>query len=183
MVKLEAYSPCAGLLPVCHGEMILRDEDPAVITALMPFKGKRSALSAALHRACGFGFPGPGEAYVSAAGAILWSGRDQAFLLGPKPQDGLSDLALVSDQSDAWAVLHLSGTGSEAALARLVPVDLRERAFPEGRSLRSQLGHMNVSICRIGGGLRIMGFRSMAGTLVHEIEQAMAHVAVRARLG
>jgi sarcosine oxidase subunit gamma len=63
-------------------------------------------------------------------------------------------------------------------MARLVPVDLREAAFPEGAAVRTDLHTMMVAVARTGPEtLRIMGFRSMAGTLVHALGEAMETVA------
>ena len=179
MVELKARSACDGLLPVTHGAMTLREETVGAITSLAPFSGQRQALGKALQSAHGLSFPDPNRLDIVGDAACVWSGRDQAFLLGPQPAPALADHAAVTDQSDAWAVVLLTGEGAEEALARLVPVDLRLRVFGVGSSVRTLLGHMNVSISRVEDGLRIMAFRSMAATLVHELSDAMAAVAAR----
>ncbi|MEL6839146.1 MAG: sarcosine oxidase subunit gamma, partial [Pseudomonadota bacterium] len=73
-----------------------------------------------------------------------------------------------------------SGAGVEDVLARLVPVDLRLATFKTGHTARTMLGHMSVAISRVGAqSFEIMAMRSMAGTLVHELETAMRSVALR----
>src|SRR6056297_1198922 len=179
VVDLKAVTPCAGLLPVTHGTVTLTEIEAGRITALMPFVGQGAALSSALKAAHGMAFPEPGRVTSGPDATCVWTGRGQAFLIGPEPDPGLARSASVTDQSDGWVVVHLSGTGIEDVLARLVPIDLRPAAFPEGAAARTLCQHMTVSICRDPNGLQIMAFRSMARTLAHEIADAMASVAAR----
>lgn len=180
MVDLSAKSPCAGLLPVSHGAATLREVAPGLLTMLAPFRGQTAALSQILEAHHGLRFPEPGR--LTRAGRVVcaWAGKEQALLLGAAPAPDLASRAAVTDQSDAWAVVALEGHGTADVLARLVPVDLRPRAFPLGSSLRTLLGHMTVTLLRTeDSAVTILAFRSMAGTLVHELETAMAHVAAR----
>jgi sarcosine oxidase subunit gamma len=109
---------------------------------------------------------------------IVWTGRDQAFLMGGEAP--AMEGAAVTDQSDGWAVLSVSGAGVADVLARWVPIDLRLAVFPVGRAVRTQLNHMNVVILRVGDhAFEVMVFRSMARTAWHEIETAMHMVSAR----
>ncbi|WP_372893448.1 sarcosine oxidase subunit gamma [Rhodosalinus sp.] len=180
MAELTARTPCAGLLPRRAGAMRLEEVEPGRITSLMPGPGQAGALDAALRAAHGVGWPAPGAAHLSETASMIWTGMDQAMLIGPAPDPSLAAQAALTDQSDAWAVVELSGDAGPEALARLVPVDLRAHVFAEGATARTLLGHMSVSITRTGPErLRIMAFRSMAGTLVHEVHEAMESVAAR----
>lgn len=166
MVDLTSQSPCVGLLPVAQGGLTLQEVRPAAIIALLPLPGARPRV-----------WPAPGCSVDTPQGRLIWAGRELAFHLGPPPETPQGAVAV--DQSDAWATVRLSGAGAEEVLARLVPLDLRPRAFPEGAVARSLLGHMSVILMRHEGALEIMAFRSVAGTLVHEIADAMAAVAAR----
>jgi len=181
VVELSERTPCAGLVPVTAGTLRLTEAAWGPITALAPCKGRAGALGAALAQAHGLGWPGPGQVIAARGGArVMWFGLDLALLLGVAPAPGLAEHAALSDQSDAWAVLHLEGPGAEAVLARLTPLDLRPAVFGPGATARSDLGHMQAAITRTGPqGFEIMAFRSMAETLVHEIAQAMRRVAAR----
>ncbi|WP_245823201.1 sarcosine oxidase subunit gamma [Antarctobacter heliothermus] len=183
MVELTALMPCNGILPITIGETTLSEVDPGRITALMPFRGQHAALTEALQAAHGLGFPEPGQTTVAEGASCVWTARDQAFLMGPAPDDSLAPHAAVTDQSDAWSVVLLAGLDAEDVLARLVPIDLRPAAFPEGAAARTLCQHMSVTICRRAEGLQIMAFRSMARTLAHEISDAMASVAGRRAAG
>lgn len=182
MVDLIAKSPAEGRLPVTKGALSLAEVDAGVMTLLHPYKGQSDALSDALKSAHGMAVPQPGRATGKSGARAIWFGLDQTLLVGPKADAGLGAYASVVDQSDAWSVLRLDGDGTEEVLARWVPVDLRRAQFKRGHTVRSDLGHMQVSITRISeNAFWIMGFRSMAATLVHELSIAMAAVTARHR--
>ena len=179
MVELKETSPCAGLLPITLGSVTLSEVDVGRLTSLSPF-GDASDLSTALEDAHGCAWPKPNRSTGKDGGRCIWFGRDEALLIGPEPDAGLARIAAVVDQSDAWAVVSLEGAGAVEVLARLVPVDLRDTAFKRGHTARTQLMHMNAAITKLGKDhFLIMVFRSMAGTLVHDLKGAMAAVASR----
>ena len=179
MPSLIEKTPCEGLLPVSSAGVTLSECAPAQMTSVSPFAGKERATGTAL-KAMGLGWPKPGQSFATDRASIIWTGRDQAFLVGAAPE-GLAETAALTDQSDAWARLRLEGSGAEAVLARLVSLDLRISAFPKGRVARTGLNHMMMILCRVDKtGFDIMVFRSMAETAVHELHQAMKANAARA---
>lgn len=180
MADLIATSPCDGLLPLEIGKTLLREEDLGVLTALAPYRGREKALAVALDEAHGLALPGPNRATGKAGLRAIWFGRAHVLLAGPAPDPRLAEQAALTDQSDAWAAVRLEGATAEEVLARLVPLDLRAAQFKRGHTARSQLMHLNVSITRIGEkAFLILGFRSMAATLVHDLKAAMEGVAAR----
>lgn len=182
MASLIEITPCDGLLPKIAGGMVLSELPFARMTSVAPLKGKSRALGAAL-KAMGLGWPAPGASFGAGDAAILWSGMDQAYLVGTDPEP-LQGLAALTDQSDGWARMRLKGPGGEAALARLVPLDLRPEVFPVGKVARTGLNHMMLHLTRSGpDSFDLMVFRSMAASAVHELHQAMEAVAARAMPG
>ncbi len=180
MAELRAKTPCQGLLPLDIGGVAAHEETPGVLTSVMPYRGQEAALADSLKSAHGIELPAPGRTTEGNGVQAVWFGRGQVMLAGPAPDAALSRHAALSDQSDAWAVVRLDGPGAEDVLARLVPVDLRISAFPPGHTARSQVLHLAASITRTGDqGFRIMVFRSMAATLVHDLKTAMEGVAAR----
>jgi heterotetrameric sarcosine oxidase gamma subunit len=178
VASLIEKSACDGLLPVTVGAMTLTEAAAVRITSVAPFAGQDKAVAAAL-KVTGLGWPAPNRAFVKGGAVCLWTGRAQAFLIGPDPMV-LEGIAALTDQSGAWAVMHLSGPGHEAALARLVTVDLRLAAFPVGHVARTGLNHMMAVLHRTApDAVAIMVFRSMATTAVHEITVAMQAVTAR----
>ncbi|MCY4179005.1 MAG: sarcosine oxidase subunit gamma [Litoreibacter sp.] len=177
MVELTAKTPCAGLLPVAYGALTLRELAVAHITSVAPLKGQHEAVSSVVKSAVGAGLPDPGRALKGAKGEVVWSGKDQFFVLDAE----LPKLnAATTDQSDAWAVVALEGEGAAEVLARLCPLDFGRMA--EGDAARSRIGHMSAVIIARSDGYDLMVFRSMAKTLVHELSVAMKGVASRAAL-
>lgn len=165
MVDLIAEPAVAGL-PVTHGRATLATFDPGHVTAIAPYPGREVP-----------GFPAPGQV----RGPMVWAGRGMAFLLGDAPPD-LGESAAVTDQSDGWAWVTLSGPDAVAVLARLCPLDLRPATFAIGSSARTVLQHLSVLLMRTEQGFVIAAYRSMARTLVHEVEAAMQAVAARRAL-
>lgn len=180
MAELIAKSACAGLLPLEIGSVTAVDAELGALTSLMPYQGQGAALAKALKSAHGLAIPGAMRATGKAGARAIWFGKDQILLAGPEPDAGLAACAALSDQSDAWACVELSGAGAEAVLARLVPVDLRAGNFKTGHTARTMIQHMNGAVTRIGADrFLVMVFRSMAATLVHDLKAAMETVAAR----
>jgi len=174
-LSLAASAPLTGALPVRNGGMSLTLVDPGPLWSVAPFAGQGAAVSSALKAAIGLTLPEPGRRVTEGAVALQWFGRDLWLLSGAEPP---KLPAALTDQSDSWVTLDLTGPRGAEVMARLVPVDLREAAFPEGAAVRTDLHTMMVAVARTGPEtLRIMGFRSMAGTLVHALGEAMETVA------
>ena len=180
MAELQAISPCAGLLPVTVGAVTLKEVNPGHLTTIAPFAGQHEALSAAMQTAHGVRFPDPNTTEKAGAVQAFWFGRDMTLLVGPAPDTRLAGHAALTDQSDAWAAVSLEGSSAQEVLARLVPVDLRATSFTPGQTCRTLLGHMTASITRSApDAFLILVFRSMAATLVDEVQEAMEAVAAR----
>ena len=180
MDKLTALSPCTGLLPLTIGAASVAEVDPGHMTSVAPYKGQHEALAKAMQAAHGVDYPQANSRAAAGDTAAVWFGHAQAMLVGPAADAGLAAHAALTDQSDAWAVVTLSGDTVEEVLARLVPVDVRLAHFPVGMAVRTQLQHLSVSLARVEeGAFQIMAFRSMAHTLVHDLKTAMEAVAAR----
>jgi sarcosine oxidase subunit gamma len=180
--------PFAGLhLPLTHGGTILGAGFEGALVSVAPFRGQEAEVSAILKRHIGAAFPEPGQVAEGSSGRVIWMGLNLAF--AELPEAGAADLmaalsphAAVTDQSDAWAALSLTGPHARAVLARLVPLDLDPATFPPGRVARTQFRHMMCALLATEGGFRLLVMRSFARTAVHDLETAMASVAARAEL-
>jgi heterotetrameric sarcosine oxidase gamma subunit len=174
---LIAKSPLEGKAELTVGGVTLAEVGAGPITSVAVHHDGAKTVARAL-KPLGLTFPAPNR-FVEAKGArIVWTGRDQAFLIGVAAPDLPG--AAVTDQSDGWAVLSLRGAGAVDTLARLVPLDLRLPAFPVGTAARTQVNHMNAILLRTGDyDIEIMVFRSMAETAWHEIAAAMQVLAAR----
>lgn len=179
MPELIAKSALAGFAPVTHLGTTLAEGVAGPITSVAPYPGRIAQVEAAL----GMPFPAPNMQSVKDAVRLVWTGREQAFLIGAATPAGLAEHAALTDQADGWAVLLLTGPAAEAALMRPVPLDLRLAAFPVGRTVRAPLNHMQAVLTRTGEkSFEVMVFRSMARTAWLELAEALAVLEARAKL-
>jgi heterotetrameric sarcosine oxidase gamma subunit len=168
VAKLNAKTSAEGLLPLTEGKMMLTEAKVREIWSIAPYPGQDA------------GIPSPNRASGKEGARMIWAGRDQALWIGTNaPDQTLAEIAALTDQSDALTVVRLDGEGANDALSRLTPLDLRESQFKRGHTARTLVGHMAAQITRTTKGFEIMVFRSMAGTLVHELHVAMRSVAAR----
>lgn len=179
MPSLIAKSPLEGTWPVTHGPLTLSEVELTRVTSVSAPKVGRE-LAAGL-KSLGVSFPKPNQSTGSGAVRMVWTSRNQAFLIGGDPS-GLTGAAL-TDQTDGWACLRLEGAGADQALMRLVPLDLRPAAFAVGAVARAPLNHMSMILSKVADqAFEIMVFRSMAASAWHEVEEAMKALAARAAL-
>ena len=181
MPELIAKSPLSGVWPVAHGGLRLSEHNLGQITSIAAMPGQVKTVAKAL-KPLGFTFPKPNSFVSSGEATLVWTARDQAFLIGIAPPTAPG--AALTDQSDGWAALRLEGPAAADALMRLYPLDLRLHAFPPGSSARAPLNHMQSVLMRISThAFDILVFRSMVRTAWHEVEAAMKTLAARAALG
>ena len=179
MPELIAKTALEGHKPLTLAGTTLAEADPGPVHSVALFPGQEKAAAKALKP---LAFPAPNRFADAGAARLVWTGRDQAFLIGAEPP-ALDGIAAVTDQSGGWATLTLTGPLAADVLMRLVPLDLRPAAFPPGHAARAPVGHMQSVIFRTtDDSLSIMVFRSMARTAWHEIDEVMAVLEARASL-
>jgi sarcosine oxidase subunit gamma len=88
-------------------------------------------------------------------GDVVWSGPGQWLIVTKHPDVvaplalELSDLAAVTDQSDARAILRLSGARARDVLAKGCLIDLHPRAFQVGDVALTSISHIGVQIWQV----------------------------------
>jgi len=183
VVDLVAKSPHSGLLPLSAGQLTLTEAAPAFVSSIQARQGKSSALARALQASHGLTLPEVGKVTAAADHRLLWFGTDQYLLIGAAPAaPSLSEFAALTDQGDAWAVMHLVGAGAAEVLARHCPLDLRTERFGIGQTARAPLADMPAIITPIAQGFEIMVLQSLSRTAVHHLHQAMLSLAAQASL-
>lgn len=179
MDKLQASQVWDGLLPMEIGAVRVAAYDLGVLTSLSPY-GDVAPVTEILQSAHAMALPQAGSATGKEGARCIWFGIREVLLAGPHPDPRLAEHAAVVDVSDGWVGVTIDGSVGVDVLARLVPVDLRAHVFKRGHTLRTQVGHMNASITRLGPDrLLVLVFRSMAGTLVTELRHALEAVHAR----
>lgn len=180
MPELIAKSPLAGTAPLTRAGTTLAEATLGPVTSVAPYPGREKKVNTAL-KPLGLTFPAPNTQSAKGAVRLLWAGRDMAFLIGAEAPGALADHAALTDQTDGWATLTLTGPAAVDALMRLVPLDLRLSAFPVGRTTRAPLNHMQMQITRTApDAFELMVFRSMARTAWHELAEVLEMLHARA---
>jgi len=176
VVDLIARTPADGIGSYSKGAATFEELTLHQIQSIAPFEAKLGAVETAL----GFELPKVGRSWRKAGQEVAWFSQGQFLAFDVDIGDRVTGLAAITDQSDAWCAIVLSGSASEAILARLVPLDLRESHFKRGHIMRSHLGHVPLHVTRLESeAFRLMTFRSMAGTMVHDLRRAMDLLAGR----
>ncbi len=181
MPELIAKTALHGREALTLAGTTLSELDLGPVTSVAPFPGQDKAVAKAL-KPLGVSFPEPNRFVTKGAARLVWTSRQQAFLIGvDAPEFGAS--AAVTDQSGGWAALSLKGPGAGQALQRYVAMDLSVAAFPVGMAARTALYHMQSVIMRVSDEeIQVMVFRSMARTAWHEIEIALRALHARAAI-
>ena len=115
--------------------------------------------------------PGPGASATGPGGTLLRAEPLKWLLIC---EDAISQPALdaadgtVLELSHARTVIHVSGPKALDLMARMVPLDLRSAAFPQGSVANTGLHHLGVTILSRDGGFDILVLRSF-GLAVWEI--------------
>jgi len=161
--------------------------DLALVSAAVP-RGSDEAFAAALARGFGAARPAIGDSAVGdrCAARVLGMQPDQVFILFVPPDPdrpaetvsaALESAAYVTDQSDSWAMLRMTGAGVRTALERICPLDLDDRVFLQARVARTAMEHLSVIVLRDGAdSFLLMSPRSSARSFRHAVELSVEHV-------
>jgi methylglutamate dehydrogenase subunit D len=185
MLELAAKS-AFDTLPQGRG-LTVTAEHGLGIAMVQALAGQRAELSARLSAATGLHLPeGPRVGHAEGLTALgigparwLVLSEGEANGLAPRLAAAMGGAGVVNDQSDGYAVLRLTGPACLAVLARGVNIDLHPTAFPVGSVAATGIAHLGVILWRApdadGAPVFMLAvFRSMAGSLVHWLETAIA---------
>ena len=182
MVELYETSPAGAELPLEIGTVSVREVQTSM-HLLAPYTGQAVQAAAAFNTQMGLEWPGPNELKRKGGVYVFWFDHAHIAVMGATPSSRLARHAAVRDVGDGWTVLELNGADVRAVLARLTALDLRQKQCKAGMSQRSSLMHMQAVISCLGKSrFRVMVFRSMTQTLLHDLTTAMESVAARADL-
>ncbi len=156
------------------------------IVSIATPNGQHDKLSALLEQKIGAALPATGK--ISRADdtlALLGLQPDQCFLVSslqrPDAAKALKsltgDLAYLSEQTDSWAILDLTGPDSFAALERICPINISKHAFEQDAVARTSMEHLSVIIHRLGDeGYRLYSPRSSADSFLHAVTESLYNV-------
>ena len=161
----------------------LVEETEMALIAMTTRNGKAQAMATAFKKH--FGCPPPAATGAVSAGnmTVMASALDQVFVTAAMPPQKLEQTlaasfgacATLTDQSDGWARLALTGARAHDTLERLSMVNLHPAHFAQGSVARTVFEHINVIVMRDkpkrGETLRyvILTPRSSAEDLLHAL--------------
>lgn len=181
-----------------EGPGVAFDEAPArVLVSLAAARGEVEALTATVEKATGLILPPGGRSATATFGGgpvtAIFSGPGQWLLSaerGDLPAE-LRDLAggegYVTDQSDGFIPLTLSGPAARDVLKRLSSLDFLDAAFPVGAAARTSMMQIDVIVLRLvddDGAPRyhLETPRSTARDFAHDVSVAARALAAEAAL-
>lgn len=184
MLEIKATSAFAGLLhPIgpTPARLSVVERQGLVLLALAPKRGQRAALAVRLQALYGLDLPTGPRASLAPGAALVATGPAQ-FLLVLDQGDaaatvaGLADLATLTDQSDGYGVLRLTGPGTFETLAKGISIDFHPGSFGPGGAAVTACAHMGSILWQVDAAptVDIAVFRSMASSFWHFIEASGA---------
>ena len=159
---LNASSPLGGHSTRVDGASLF-EVFPKSIVSVSPFAGNEAEFNTAIDKLFNSSKPSAIKAFELTgknACVLLPSSQRQWFLcfadevLDPlaKASDLLggmtSNRVAMTDQSDAWVILALTGSLSHLTLERICPIDCSLTAMPIGTTARTMIEHLETIILR-----------------------------------
>ena len=186
---LTASSPLGRHCTIVDGASLI-EVSPRSIVSVSPYKGHEAEFNTAIDNLFNGAYPSTTKAFELTgehACLLLPSSHSQWFLCFddevPDPVAAASDLfgkmtlnqVAMTDQSDAWVILALTGPLVYRTLERICPIDCSSPAMPIGTTARTIIEHLGTIILRRpddGNGkpcFWLMTARSSAASFLHVI--------------
>ena len=109
-----------------------------------------------------------------------WSTKVSMWFPKPEIQSmavTFGESAYITDQTDAWVILEISGESSREALERICQVDLDKNVFQLDGMARTTMEHMSAIIIRKADDtFYLMSASSSAKSFLHAVELSAQHV-------
>lgn len=160
-----------------YGDTRLHERTDLMLTSMAVPQGGEAAFAAALKSATGLDLPTPRVASQRDNLILIATTPDQFLLISPDgdaPAEALAGAAYVTDQSDVWVALEISGTGARRALERICPIDLDESVFQTGAFARTVMEHLGAFILRRDAdAFLLLSASSSARSFLHTVETSI----------
>ena len=159
---LTASSPLDGHCTIVDGASLFEVSTRSIVS-LSPFTGNEAEFNTAIDKLFNNGYPSATKAFELTgknACVLLPSSLSQWFLCFngevPDPVTTAFDLlgrktsnqVAITDQSDAWFTLALTGPLIHLTLERICPIDCSSSVMPIGATARTMMEHVGTIILR-----------------------------------
>jgi sarcosine oxidase subunit gamma len=176
---LDAVTPLKGFNATINDVHIVEVSGMTITSLAVPL-GKAAFFKSAIAKTANLSMPEPGTFTSNLKGGsrLVWTAPDQYFLLQPERPDSavaalkprLKNAAYLTDQSDSWAIIAVSGERALEALERICPVNLHRDVFAVNMAARTHMEHLGVFILRINAETYwLMSARSSAQSFLHTV--------------
>lgn len=157
-------------------------ENPGVAMASVAARqGQDKAVAKAIKALAGLDLPGPGGMAMAGDWAAFWLGPGQWMLTAPFAshediariaKEAVGAAGSVTEQSDAWVRLEVSGPRVCDMLERLCNADVRR--MQAGQATRCQVEHLGtLLLChQPGAAFSLLTLRSAARSMMHALVTA-----------
>ena len=160
--------------------------DRAIVSMATP-NGGDVELNKAISSVYKTDWPQMGASTISPVDDAVFLGlqSDQIFVIftpsSQSPADEvakkLSSVAYLTDQTDSWVMIEVSGPRCRKALERICPIDLHADAFPKGKVARTAMEHMAAIIFHQAPDRFILiSPRSSAKSFLHALETSALNI-------
>ena len=164
--------------PLKTSQLAIDVRETLTLASFAAFKGKKDQVKAAIRERYGVELPDTPQRVEGKDIAFIWAGPDQWIAIAERGQNRdievelkplLDGLSSVVDQSDARAVVRISGPRARDVLAKGVPIDLHPRAFEANNVAITHASHIGIIFWQIDDApaYEIAMFRSFADSFAH----------------
>lgn len=182
---LAARSAFTGWKPVNNPHLSLDVSDTLTLASFAATKGNTDQLKSVIWDKYQVVLPDTPLRVEGNDIAFIWAGPDKWIAMAEREQGRdletelkpvLAGLASVVDQSDARAVVRVSGPRARDVLAKGLPIDLHPRVFKPNGVAITHANHIGVILWQIDDKptYALAMFRGFADSLAHWLHEAAA---------
>ena len=183
VAKLSATSSLDGYDEEI-GTIRLREISNQSLIAMAIPLGEETKFKNSIKNIFGLKMPSPDKSVKNKDTRILSTQPDQIFVLTKRTDDPEKSMAIefdgsayITDQTDAWVILEISGSSSREALERICQLDLDKEIFQLDSMARTSMEHMSAIIIRKADDtFYLMSASSSAKSFLHAVELSAQHV-------
>jgi sarcosine oxidase subunit gamma len=189
LAPLKALTALDNFSEEMHGITVSEVTDQAIVSMAIP-KATNEAFNKAIKKSFKVERPTIGQFTQSKLNNARFLGlqQDQLFVLFNYTSDRAveeisekinagNQLAYLSDQSDSWMTLRVSGNNCRDALERICPLDIHPTVFPVGSVARTSMEHMAVIILhKKEDSYLLLSLRSFAHSFLHAVTTSIKNI-------
>ena len=183
VAKLSATSSLDGYDKEI-GTIRLREISNQSLIAMAIPLGEETKFKNSIKNIFGLKMSSPNKSVKNKDTRIFSTQPDQIFVLTKRTDDPEKSIAIeigksayITDQTDAWVILEISGSSSREALERICQLDLDKEIFQLDSMARTSMEHMSAIIIRKADDtFYLMSASSSAKSFLHAVELSAQHV-------